>query len=130
MTKFKKILITIAVGLLITFLIALFKGLPQQTETIDILHTLCDAFFVAGVLLMGSGMLVVSSNLGAFEMIVYGMTSFIDYFRKKSERKYETFYDYHIAREKNKTSFWFLLIIGGCFLVVSLIFLWLYEIVK
>lgn len=127
MSNTKKYIITSAVGLSMTFLFALIRGLANQTETIKVMHILSDSFFITGVLLTGSGLLVLSSNLGTFDMLVYGMTAFIDYFRKKSERKYETFYDYRVSREKNKTSFAFLLIIGIAFIGMSLLFLGIYE---
>jgi hypothetical protein len=127
MKKLKQYLITTGVGLLIVFLVFLTRDAGKLTETKDIIQVLCDAFFVAGVLITGLGLLVVMSNLGAFEMLVYGLTSFIDFFRKKSERKYETFYDYHEARAGNKSSFWFMLIVGFIFIGISLIFLMVYE---
>jgi hypothetical protein len=127
MSNIKKYIITTAIGLILTFVIALLKDLTNQDETIKVIHILCDSFFVTGVLLTGSGLLVVSSNLGAFDMLVYGMTSFIDYFRKKSERKYETFYDYRVSREKEKVGFAFLLFVGIAFLCISLIFLVIYQ---
>ncbi len=127
MTKLKQYLITTGVGLLLTFLIALLRDVVSQTETKEVIKILCDSFFVSGTLLTCVGLLIVASNLGAFEMIVYGMTSFIDFFRKRSERKYATFYDYHEARANNKTSFWYMLIIGLALIGVSLIFLMAYE---
>lgn len=127
MSNTKKYLITISVGIALTFGIALLRKLSSATELVEIMLILCDSFFVTGILLTCLGLLVVSSNLGAFDMLVYGMTSFIDYFRKKSERKYETFYDYRVSREKNKGSFAYLLIIGVCFIIVSLIFLGIHQ---
>ena len=127
MSNTKKYLITISVGIALTFGIVLLRKLPSATETAETMQILCDSFFITGVLLTGSGLLVVSSNLGTFDMLVYGMTSFIDYFRKKSERKYETFYDYRVSREKNKGSFAYLLIVGVCFIIVSLIFLGIHQ---
>lgn len=127
MSNTKKYIISIGVGLALTFGIALLRGLANEAETIEIMKILCDSFFVSGVLLACTGMLIFSSNLGTFDMFVYGMTSFIDYFRKKSERKYETFYDYRVSREKKKSSFAYLLIVGICFILVSLIFLGIYE---
>ncbi len=127
MTKLKQYLITTCVGLLLTFLIAFLRDLASQTETKEIIKILCDSFFVSGILLTCVGLLIVASNLGAFEMLIYGMTSFIDYFRKKSERKYASFYDYHESRANSKTSFWYMLIIGLALIGVSLIFLMAYE---
>ena len=127
MTKLKQYLITTGVGLLLTFLIALLRGLASQTETKEIMRILSDSFFVSGTLLTCIGLLIVASNLGAFEMIVYGLTSFIDYFRRKPERKYATFYDYHVARANNKSSFWYMLIIGLALIGVSIIFLLAFE---
>lgn len=123
----KKYWITALVGLLIVAAIALSKDLFAQTNPQRIFHILTDAFFVAGVLLTGSGLLVFSSNEGSFDILVYGMNSFFDMFRKKSLKKYETYFDYKESRADKKVKFGFLLICGGVYLAIAFIMYFLYR---
>ena len=91
------------------------------------MHILCDAFFVPGVVILGFGLLVIASNGGTFDMLVFGTKKFINLFRKDvSKRMHETFYDYRTAKSENKGEFLYLIIIGLIFIVISMIFLALY----
>ena len=94
----KKYLITLGVGIALVAWIIYAKDIYNQTELINIYHILSDAFFVVGTVTTCAGLLIFSTNHGTFDMIVYGMKSFIDLFRKTSKKKYETFYDYRVAR--------------------------------
>lgn len=123
----KKYWITALVGFLIVAAIAFSKDLFAQTNPQSIFHILTDAFFVAGVLLTGSGLLVFSSNEGSFDILVYGMNSFLDIFRKKSLKKYETYFDYKESRADKKVKFGFLLICGGAYLAIAFIMYFLYR---
>lgn len=127
MKKFKKYLITLLIGLAAAGLIAYSKDIFAQTEPVRIFHILTDAFFVVGVVITSAGLLVFSSNEGTFDMIVYGVQSFVDLFRKTSQKKYETFYDYRMARADVKLPFGFLLICGLAFLAVSMVMYMLYR---
>ena len=126
MRRFKKYLITLLVGFALVALILASKGVFSMTNPAEILHGLTDAFFVVGVVMTGGGLLVFSSNEGSFDMLVYGVSSFLDFFRKTSRKKYDTFYDYRESRADKKYSFGFLLICGLFFVAVSLVLLYFY----
>ena len=126
MRRFKKYLITLLVGFALVALILASKGVFSMTKPAEILHGLTDAFFVVGVVMTGGGLLVFSSNEGSFDMLVYGVSSFLDFFRKTSRKKYDTFYDYRESRADKKYSFGFLLICGLFFVAVSLVLLYFY----
>jgi len=115
----KKYFITLLSGFITAGFIAASKDILSQTALVSIYHILCDAFFVVGVVISAIGLLVFSSNEGTFDIIVYGMRSFLDMFRKESRKKYETFYDYKISRADSKIRFGFLLICGIIFLCIS-----------
>lgn len=127
MRAFKKYLITLVVGFLAAGLILWSKDIFAQTALKAIFHILSDAFFVVGVVITCSGLLVLSSNGGTFDMLVYGFGSFIDLFRVNSKKKYETFYDYRVSREEKKLPFGFLLICGLFFLVIAFVMYFLYR---
>ena len=119
MKSIKKYVITLLIGLALAFWIAWAKDILAQTEAVNIFHILCDAFFVVGVVITSGGLLVFSTNEGSFDMIVYGMQSFFDLFRKTSTKKYETFYDYRASRADKKVQFGFMLICGLIFLAIA-----------
>ena len=115
------------VGFVGVFLILWTKDIFAQTEAVKIFHILCDAFFVIGVVMTGVGLLIFSTNEGTFDMIVYGVSSFFDLFRKVSTKKYPTFYDYRASREDKKIKFGFMLICGSFFLAVAFVMFFIYR---
>ena len=127
MRPFKKYLITLLVGFLAVGLILWSKDTFAQTALKSIFHILSDAFFAVGVVIICSGLLVLSANGGTFDMFVYGMSSFFDLFRVNSKKKYDTFYDYRVSREEKKLPFVFLLICGLFFLVIAFVMYFLYR---
>lgn len=127
MKSFWKYLITVLVGLACVAGIIWTKGIAEQTQLVNILHILCDGFFVVGVVMTGAGLLIFTSNEGAFDMMVYGVKSFIDLFRKTNTKKYDTYYDYTVSRQSKKQKFGFLLICGICFLAVSAALFYFYR---
>ena len=126
MRKMRKYVITLLAGLAAAALIMFSKDIFAQTEAVVVYHILCDAFFAVGVVITAIGLLVFSANEGTFDIIVYGVSSFFDMFRKVSRKKYDTFYDYRVSREEKKLSFGFLLICGVLFLAISLVMYMLY----
>ena len=127
MKSLVKYAITLLIGFLLVFMIICSKDIFAQTEAVKIFHILCDGFFVVGVVTTSAGLLVFSSNEGTFDMLVYGVGTFVDMFRKQSTRKYETFYDYKDSRSGKKIKFGFLLLCGLFFIVVSLVMYWFYR---
>lgn len=115
----KRYWITLLAGFCGVALIAWTKDLFTQTVPANIFHILCDAFFVVGVVITSGGLLVFSTNEGSFDMIVYGLDSFFDMFRKVSTKKYQTFYDYRASRADKKVPFGFMLICGLIFLAIA-----------
>lgn len=127
MKLLKKYLITLLIGFAVVALILWSKDVFSQTSTGKIFHILTDAFFATGVFVTSAGLLVFSSNEGTFDMIVYGVSSFFDMFRRNSNKKYETFYDYRESRQDKKIQFGFIVICGLFFLAVSLVMYLLYK---
>lgn len=127
MKTIKKYLITLLVGVVGVLLVLMLRDTFSQTEPVAIFHALTDAFFTVGVLITGAGAIVFTSNEGAFDMLAYGLSSFMDMFRKKESKKYESFYDYKESRADKKTGFGFLLICGVFYLAVSFVMLFFYH---
>ncbi len=127
MRKPKKYLITLAAGFVVTALVAWSKGVLNQTTAVGVYHILCDAFCVSGVVIAAAGGLIFTANEGTFDMLSYGIQSFMDMFRKEKKLKYDTFYDYKMDRAEKKAPFGFLLICGLFFLAVSMVMLYLYH---
>ena len=126
MRNWLKYVITIGVGLVLAALI-IFPGVFKQESTSDVYKLLVNGFFVPGVLILGLGLLVVASNGGTFDMLVYGTKKFFDMFRKPHHRKItDTFYDYRRAKQEHPGAFGFLVLTGLGFIIVSLILLIFY----
>ena len=120
MKKLRKYFITLTVGLAAGVAIAWAKGVFAQTDPASVFHILCDCFFAVGTVLCCAGLLIFSSNEGTFDMLSYGVSSFLDLFRAKSKKKYDTFFDYRESKADKKIRFGFLLICGMIFLAASL----------
>ena len=127
MKAFLKYLITILVGLAGVAGVVISKDIFGQTQLVNVLHILCDGFFVMGVVLTGFGALIFTSNEGAFDMMAFGLQSFWDLFRKERKLKGVTYYDYQVARSEKKLKFGFILICGLAFLAVAVVFFLLYQ---
>lgn len=121
--------ITTGICLILAFLICVIGGIFSYTEPFRIYGLLCDGFFISGVLVLAVGVLVFVHNNGVFDMLIYGIQRFFSLFRKDPKKnKYETFYDYSVAKaERPKADFAFLLIIGGTAILISFIFLLLWA---
>lgn len=127
MKSLKKYLITLGVSLLFVFLIALLRDVFNQNDVQKVYHILSDSFFVVGVIVTGMGLLVFASNEGTFDMIIYGVSTFINLFRPHAQKKYDTFYDYRISKSQNKINSWFLLIIGVFLILMAVLMLLIYK---
>lgn len=124
----KKILqysITFGVCTLLTFAYIAIGGIFSLNEIKETLKLLVDGFFSIGIISLCFGLLVICSNNGAYDLIVYGFVRFASLFRKDSNAiKYHTYFDYHTAKqEEEDRSFDYFLIVGGFFILVSLIIL-------
>ena len=122
-----KYLVTLLVGFIGVGAVLLLRDVFSMTEAAAIFHTLTDAFFVSGVLITSAGAIVFTSNHGAFDMLAYGLSAFMDMFRKNEKKKYDSFYDYKESKADKKAGFGFLLICGAFFLIVSMVMLFFYH---
>lgn len=113
-------IIAFAVGALTVTIVICAMGVWNAKNTAEVLQILCDAFFAAGILVFGAGLLVVCSNGGAFYMLAYGIIRFFDLFKRNAKGKYKDFYEYTEIKKQNKRGFGFLLIVGAVYLAVSI----------
>ena len=88
MKTLKKYLITIGVEVLAVLTIILLKDIFHATDVKTVIHILCDAFFVVGVTVTGVGLLIFSTNEGAFDGLSFSVQSFLTIFKKNMEKKY------------------------------------------
>ena len=98
MSKTKKNLIYAASSAAIVLIIAALRGVFSSENTQDFLRILCDAFFIAGVLLAGVGLLTFAASKGAYDIFSYAGKVIIMKFRPKQE--VPKYYDY--IQEKNQ----------------------------
>ena len=126
MKALRKYWITLLIEASLTAAIAFGKDVLDQTALVNVYHILCDSFFVAGTVTTCAGLLVFSSNEGTFDMLTYGVKTFVNVFRRDPIKKYDTFYDYRVAREEKKFPFLFLVICGLVFLAVAFVMYYLY----
>ena len=127
MKKHLKLIITFGIGIIAFIAIILSKQIFRQTELLEIYKILSDASFVPAVVIGGVGIIVFVDNNGVFDIIIYGVKLALTAFsRDINKRKYKTFYDYRVAKHETSNPYGFLLLVGGFFLVISVIFLILY----
>lgn len=128
MKKKLSYIITAAVCVLLTLLLLLSRSTFSQTNLVTIYRDLCDSLFGPGIIMLSLGLLVLMSNGGAFNMLRFAVIKLFDLFKRDMTKvKYRTFYDYNEAQKDKKHDFWFLIIVGAVFVVLSVVFLILYE---
>ncbi len=120
----KRYSISIAVGLLIACAVMLTRNLFSQTDLNRILIILNDAFFISGMCLVCAGGLVFVSDRGIFSMLGYGISMFFTV-RKRDvhDRKYKDYYEYKQAKDEEKHSCAYLLLVGLAFIAVACVLL-------
>ena len=120
-------LITTVTLAVLTVLVAWLRGVFSETDKKELLGLLCDAFSVPGILAVCFGLLIVASNGGAFDMLAYGVRSIFRLLKRDPvDRKYGGFYEYRKSRQEKKRSFWYLVIVGGVFLLIGVALLGAY----
>lgn len=127
MRKYIKYIVTVSIGLAMSAAIIFSGNILNLESKTEIMKLLTNSFFVPGILIFGFGLLILASNGGTFDMLVYGTKKFFDLFRKPEQRKItNTFYDYRKAKQETPLDFVYLVLIGLGFILVSVIFLILY----
>ncbi len=126
----RRYLISISVGLLIACVVMLVEMNNEydyrvvEDYTSWMLIILNDSFFLSGMCLIGAGLLVLVSNIGAFSIFGYAFSLFFGKRKRDvSDRKYKDFYEYKQAKSEEKTSCAYLLLVGLAFIAVAMILL-------
>lgn len=127
MKTYVKYLITFVVGLILALWVMISKDLFAEERLYMIYQILAESFSVPAVLMLGFGGLVFVSNEGMFDSLSYGLTSFMDLFRKEKRNKFKTFYDYKESKKDRSMSFGYLLICGIVFVAIAIVFHLLYA---
>ncbi len=103
------------------------KSLPKQ----ELIRFICDGFFVAGVVYVGFGGLVLASGKGVFDGIGYSVSTWFRSFtgNKRDWRRTETYYDYveRKAEKKKGRKVNQFFIFGGITLIVAVILYLVYK---
>ncbi len=127
MKKWLQYLIVSVISLAIVFCVLLMQNAFTHSGDL-LLKDLCNAFFVPGVLVLGLGLLVWSTNGGTFDMLAFGVIKLFDLFKKDLTKvKYRTFYDYRKAQQEKERSFSTYVVVGAVLIVISIVFLILYN---
>lgn len=117
-------LITTLVGAAIVVTIILAQRIWTAESTTELMRRLSDAFFVAGVVIGGVGLLVFASNGGVFYMLSFGFIRLFDLFKRNiNDRKYKDFYEYKESKKDKKRGFGFMLVVGLVFIAIAGAFL-------
>ena len=93
----------------------------------DVYRVTCDAFFLPGVLMVFSGLLVALSNEGALDGVGFVLSYAINSLIPGRHGKRKNYGDY-VAEKKEKRvkGYGFLFVTGGVSLAVAIVFLMLY----
>ncbi len=128
MKKTVKYAITVCIGLVICLVVLLVKDIFHQTEIDQVFRFLSDGTGVAGILLACSGGLAYAANEGIFDGIKYSFGLLVSSIRVKRDEvgAKEDYYEYTKRKHEKKKSYRHLIIVGGCFIIVCVVFAVLY----
>ncbi len=105
-------------------LLVLFGSDAFHQSGEELLKSFVNAFFTAGIIVLGLGLLVLCTAGGTFDMIAFGVIKLFDLFKKDLTKvKYRTFYDYRKAQQEKQRSYWHYIVVGGAFTLVSIVLL-------
>lgn len=129
MAKVKPYLITILTGIGISVIVFIYERPMFGTSLKMVLHSICDGFFVSGILIAGYGLLAVVANAGNFHGLTYLGKLMVTKLRHKvgEEELTRSYYDYVKSKEEKKRSVKFLMLVGIGYLVLSIVVLVLYQ---
>ncbi len=129
--------VTVITGLLLGVLVLntanFFSDAPTMAAD-DLMKVLCNALFVPGILLFLFGCLAWIAYTGFFDGLAYGVSIAVHAllpFMARSKERPQNYYDYKMEKSEKraKRPDFVLLIVGGAFMLVSMVFLVLYYIV-
>ena len=118
--KYLKYIIVSIIGTLLAVSVFSYRNLLDASNMKDITLILSDSFLVPGVLILGIGILIMVSNGGIFDIFVYSFKKMRASMRERKSTAFNSFYDYRVSKEK--VPYGFLIIVGGIFFGLSVIF--------
>ena len=126
----KKLLILAGVGLALVLLVIFTQGIVRSAGLKDVLRHLCDGFFVAGALLLGTGGLVWGHAGGVTDGLGFSVKTLLSLKWSAFGDYKEGFAEYRKRREAKNGDPKPYLLAGGAYFVVSLLLFLGYTLVK
>lgn len=126
--KSKSFLISLAVGAVIMAGVCVM----QISRGKEIIHTLCDGTFIAGILLLCVAGLRYVSKEGQFDIFGYGIshlfaTRWPGLSTMPDDHRKETYADYKLRRDKKRKPVLGILLAGAVYVVLAVIMMIIYS---
>ena len=125
-SKTKKHLLYAAITVVAVLVLAFILGLFKATNAKEAIKTICDAFFAAGVLMAGVGILSWIGKGGSFDIFSY--SGKVIGYKFKPKAHLENYYDYKQEKAKNRKP-WLkeLTICGAICILLAVVMLVIYN---
>lgn len=125
-SKTKKPLIYAAASAVAVLVIAAILGIFKASSTAEAIRIICDAFFAAGVLMAGVGILSWIGKGGSFDIFSY--SGKVIGYKFKPKAHLENYYDYKQEKAKNRKP-WLkeLTICGAICILLAVVMLVIYN---
>ncbi len=126
----KQYVIPSVIGLVVAVAICIMNDIFALETSAEVFTILSNAFAIPGFVMFGIGIMVWVMNEGLFNGISYGMKTVGRSLsaRKGEKIKDEEFYEYNARQKAKHHKFKHLLIVGGVFVVISIVFAFLYGV--
>ena len=121
---------TAAVACVITILVIVFELSNYGISDINLIHAICDGFFVAAVCILSLGLLAWVAGQGSFYGLQYLFHCVINFFSPRKDRfeNRKSYYEFlQEAKSKEKSDVRGVLLIGLIWLVMAIIILFVYR---
>lgn len=126
--KLREYLVTILIGIGIAVIVLIYELGMLEHSTSNVIRMVCDASFVAGVALIGAGLMTMIANAGQFYGLRY-LTKVLAAKIKHNEADEilaDGYYGYIKAKAGEKKEVKFILITGMGFMIIACIMLLLF----
>lgn len=112
-----------AVAMIIFIVAASVWDLFSQTELLQIIRILSDAFFLPGVMFVGVALIGWIGSKGTFDIFSFSMRNLFSMFKKESYYKNASFYEYRRDKDENRKPFNLpMMVVGLAFLALGILF--------
>lgn len=115
--------VTFGTGLIVAILYCIIKGAFKAEEGVDRLRIICDGVTIPGVLMLCVGLLTYVNKEGFFDGLGYSFKKMRVVRRnyRIEDDSTKSYYDYKKSVEKNRKTYWHLVIVGLVFLAAAAI---------